>query len=213
MKHYLTIFLLVCAAILVLFGVTVFVGVPVLEDPTPWLGRGGAGTAALTTGLLLVDVFVPVPSSLVMIANGVFFGVLWGSVLTLVGATGAALVGYGVGRWGSRAADRFIPPEERARARALVERWGALAVIVSRPVPILAEAVAVAAGLTGMRFGRFAAAAFAGSVPAAVLYSLTGAKAARLDSALLVFALVIAVAAVFWLVGLRLSARMRSAAS
>ncbi|HEX5727056.1 MAG TPA: VTT domain-containing protein, partial [Longimicrobiaceae bacterium] len=161
-KHYLLILLAVCVALLALFGAATALGLPVLEDPTPWLGRGGVGTAALTTGLLWADVFIPVPSSLVMIANGVFFGVMGGTALTLLGAAGAAVVGYGVGRWGARSADRTIPAEERERARRLVERWGALAVVASRPVPILAEAVAIAAGLTGMPFGRFALAAVAG---------------------------------------------------
>jgi uncharacterized membrane protein YdjX (TVP38/TMEM64 family) len=211
MKHYLRIFLLICAALLVIFGVAQAMGLPVLEDPAPLLGRGGVATALVTTALLVVDVFVPVPSSLVMIANGAFFGVAGGTILTLVGAVGAAVLGWALGRWGSRPAERYIPAEERARARALVERWGALAVIASRPVPILAEAVAIAAGLSGMGLGRLAGAALLGSLPAAVLYAVTGATSARLDSALLVFGLVLAVAGAAWLIGTRAGGRLRSA--
>lgn len=213
MKRYATIFALLCAALLAMFGVAQAAGVAVLEDPAPLLGAGGAATALATTALLVADVFIPVPSSLVMIANGAFFGVAGGTMLTLVGAVGAALLGWALGRWGARPAERFIPADERARARGMVERWGALAVIASRPVPILAEAVAIAAGLSGMHPGRLAGAALLGSLPAAVLYAATGATSARLDSALLVFGLVLAVAAVAWLVGIRAGTRLRSAST
>lgn len=211
MKHYIQIFVLICVALLVMFGIAQAMGLPVLEDPAPLLGRGGAATALATTALLVVDVFIPVPSSLVMIANGAFFGAVGGTILTLVGALGAAALGWALGRWGSRPAERWIPAQERARARAMVERWGALAVIASRPVPILAEAVAIAGGLSGMRLGRLAGAALLGSLPAAVLYGVTGATSARLDSALLVFGLVLAVAGLTWWIGTRAGDRLRSA--
>ena len=41
---------------------------------------------------------------------------------------------------------RLVPPEERARANDLLDRWGEMAVVATRPVPILAETVAILAG-------------------------------------------------------------------
>ncbi|HET7228917.1 MAG TPA: VTT domain-containing protein [Longimicrobium sp.] len=207
MRRCLVVFLLVCAAPLVMFAAASALGVSVLDDPSSLPDGGGAATALVTTGLLVADVLIPVPSSLLMIANGAFFGVAGGTALSLAGGVGAAALGWALGRRGTRAAERFVPAGERVRAIALVERWGVLAVIASRPVPILAEAVAIAAGLAGMRFGRLVGSSLAGSVPAAFLYALTGAHAARLDSAPLVFGLVLAAAAAAWWIGSRAGAR------
>lgn len=214
MRHYVYLLLAVAAVLLALFGAAQALGIAFLQDPTPWLGQGGAAAALVTTGLLLADVLIPVPSSLVMIANGTLFGWAWGTVLTLVGGTGAGAFGWALGRWGRRTAERFVPAEERERERArkLLERWGMLAIVASRPVPILAEATAIAAGLSGMPLGRVVLASALGTLPPAVLYALTGAAAARLDNGFLVFGLVIAVAGIVWLAGLRAGRRLRSAA-
>ena len=99
---------------------------------------------------------------------------------------------------------RLVPPAERARSDRLFEQWGDLAILVSRPVPIVAETLAVVAGTTSMGWTRLTVATLAGSLPACLLYALTGATAANLDNSLLVFGLVMFVATLFWLVGRRL---------
>jgi hypothetical protein len=42
--------------------------------------------------------------------------------------------------------DRVVPAAQRARADAFLTRWGALAVLASRSVPIAAETLALLAG-------------------------------------------------------------------
>ena len=58
------------ALFLGLFALVEALGVPLLADPWAALERGGAVAAALGVSLLVADVFIPVPSSLVMIAHG-----------------------------------------------------------------------------------------------------------------------------------------------
>jgi membrane protein DedA with SNARE-associated domain len=94
-----------------------------------------------------------------------------------------------------------VRPEEAARADYLLRRWGALAIIVTRPVPLLAETVALLAGASSMGWGRAALAALLGSLPPALLYALTGAAVADFRSTTLVFVLVMLVAASFWMIG------------
>lgn len=204
MRHYLIVFAGICAAILAVFALAQVMDLAVLENPAPLLGRGGAVGALVIAALLVADVLIPVPSSLLMIANGALFGVAAGTALTLIGATGAAVLGWGLGRWAAHPVERFIPATERARALEMVQRWGVLAVIASRPVPILSEAVAIAAGLSGMRLRGLLSAAVLGSFPAAVLYAATGAGVARLDNLVLVFGLVLAVAGLVWWIGIRI---------
>jgi uncharacterized membrane protein YdjX (TVP38/TMEM64 family) len=196
------------AFFLCLFLLVEALGIPLLVDPTPWLNRGGVLAAALGVGLLVADVLLPVPSSLVMVAHGALFGVLGGTLLSLLGSTGAAMFGFWVGRRGGRLLERLVPPEERARADRLLERWGTLAVIVTRPIPLLAETVAIMAGASKLGWGRTALAALAGSLPPALLYALTGAAVANFQSATLMFLFVLLVTGIFWAVGRRVQPQL-----
>lgn len=186
-----------------LFFLVEALGVPLLVDPTPWLNRGGVWAATLGVGLLVADVVLPVPSSLVMVAHGALFGVPGGTLLSLAGSTGAAMFGFWIGRRGGRSLERLVTTEERARADLLLDRWGALAIIVTRPVPLLAETVAIMAGASRLGWGRAMLAALAGSLPPALLYALTGAAVANFQSTSLMFAFVLLITGIFWAVGRR----------
>lgn len=201
MKRYALLTASMMVLFLALFGLVEGLHVPLLTDPDPWLSRGGWIAAAVGFGLLVADVLLPVPASLVMIAHGALFGLVGGTLLSLAGALGAALFGFALGRRGGPLLARLVPEDERRRADALLERWGDLAILVTRPVPILAETVAILAGASPMGWGRMVLATLAGSLPAALIYALTGATARSLDSLPLVFGLVLGVAAVFWIAG------------
>jgi len=201
MKRYLLIMASMIAFFLVLFFVVEALGIPLLVDPTPWMRHGGILAAALGVGLLIADVLLPVPSSLVMVAHGALFGVVIGTFLSLVGSVGAALFGFAIGRRGGGLLERIVAPHERARADQILARWGALAVIVTRPIPLLAETVAIMAGASPLSWGRMALAALIGSLPPALLYALTGAAVANFQSTALMFGVVMFVTGSFWLVG------------
>ncbi|MDT4953616.1 MAG: hypothetical protein QOJ02_1754 [Acidobacteriota bacterium] len=201
MKRYLLMTGGMIAFFLILFLVVEALGVPLLTDPTPWMKHGGVLAACLGVGLLIADVLLPVPSSLVMVAHGALFGVVWGTLLSLVGSLGAALFGFWLGRRGGRLMERIVSTEERARADYLLNRWGTLAIIVTRPVPLLAETVAIMAGASSMNCGRVALAALVGSLPPALLYALTGAAVANFQNTALMFGFVILVAGFFWMIG------------
>lgn len=208
MRRYLLTMGGMLAFFLCLFLLVEALGVPLLVDPSPWLNRGGAAAAALGVGLLVADVLLPVPSSLVMVAHGALFGVVGGTLLSLLGSTGAAMFGFWLGRRGGRFLERLVPPEERARADLLLERWGTLAVVLTRPIPLLAETVSIMAGASKLGWGRTALAALAGSLPPALLYALTGAAVANFQSATLMFLFVLLVTGVFWAVGRRLQPQL-----
>ena len=111
MKRYLLIMCGMLAFFLSLFFVVEAVGIPLLIEPTPWLNGGGAAAAALGVSLLVADVLLPVPSSLVMMAHGALFGVLGGTLLSLVGCTGASLFGFWLGRRGGKLFERLVTLE------------------------------------------------------------------------------------------------------
>lgn len=200
MKRYLVIMGGMVAFFLLLFLVVEAMGVPLLTDPTPWLGRGGLVAAVVGVGLLVADVLLPVPSSVVMVAHGALFGITGGTLLSLTGSMGAALCGFAIGRRGGKLLERLVSPSERERADGLLRRWGMLAVIVTRPVPLLAETIAIIAGTSSLGWTRIALATLIGSLPSALLYALAGASVARLQNTLLVFCFVILSAGVCWMI-------------
>jgi len=202
MKRYLLTVVALIVLFTILFLIVEALGVPLLSDPTPWMKHGGVVAASIGVGLLIADVVLPVPSSIVMVAHGALFGVWWGTMLSLVGSVGAATFGFAIGRRGGALLERVVTPAERARASGILARWGTLAIIITRPVPLLAETVAIMAGASSMSWRTIVVASIAGSLPMSLLYALTGAAVANLQSTALMFGVVLLVAGVFWLVGM-----------
>lgn len=194
---------LLITIMLVMFIVVELFDPAVLRDPYATLGVDGAVAALVGVALLAADVVLPVPSSVIMFANGVLFGWAVGALVSTIGGLSAALVGCWLGRRGEPVLVRFLSVGERERASQLIDRWGMVAVIVTRPVPILAEATAIMAGASAMRWRSLAGAALLGSVPTSTLYAVAGATADRRDSPLVIVGLTVAVAAGCWLAGWR----------
>ncbi len=198
MRRYAILAGLLLASFLFLFLLIEALEIPLLTDPVWGMERAGVLAALIGTALLVVDVALPVPSSLVMIAHGAFFGVMIGTLLSMIGSVGAVLVGFAIGRRGGVLLARLVPPEERARADRLLERWGALAILITRPVPLLAETITILAGASPLGWMRALLAALAGSFPAALLYAITGATTVSFANGALMFGALLLMAAVFW---------------
>jgi uncharacterized membrane protein YdjX (TVP38/TMEM64 family) len=201
-KRYWILTGLLLALFLALFGILQLLDIPFLQDPSEWMeARGGAAAAVAGVGLLVADVFLPVPSSLLMVAHGALFGVALGTSLSLAGSLGAASLGFFLGRRGGPLITRLVSEGEKARADEMLRKYGALAILVTRPLPLLAETVAILAGASPMGWGRMLAAALAGSLPASLLYALTGATTRSFTSGALMMGLVVALAGLFWWAG------------
>jgi len=204
MKKYLIIVGCLLLFFLLTFLLVEQLNIPILTDPSYLMETKGISSAVASVALLTVDVFLPAPSSLIMIANGALFGIVLGSLLSLVGSLSAGLIGFFIGRRGGSLLERLLSQSQRLQANRILEKWGLLAIIVTRPVPLLAETTVIMAGTSEISWLGMALATLAGSLPAALLYALTGATAASFDNSLLMFGLVLLIAGGFWLVGNRL---------
>ena len=171
------------------------------------------GLAAwIGVGLLVVDIVLPVPSSVVMLAHGALFGIVAGAALSLLGRTGNAVVGVLLGRGAGGVLSRRAVRRSGAdhtRGAELVRRGGLAAVVLTRPVPVLAESTLVAAAAMGLPPVPVVAAAVVGALPEAVLYAVAGEVAASYANGAIVFGTVVALAAAAWAAGIRLEARSR----
>jgi len=198
MKKYWTFIGLLLLFFLILFLSVEQLNISIFTDPRYLMQARSVGAASVGITLLIADVFLPVPSSLIMIANGAVFGVILGTLLSLLGSLGAGLLGFFIGKRGGSLLARLVPPEERLQADRLLEKWGNLAIIVTRPVPLLAETTAIVAGTSTMGWKNMVLATILGSLPAAFLYAFTGATAANFDNVWLTFGVVLLIAGVFW---------------
>lgn len=137
--------------------------------------------------LLALDVLLPVPSSIVSTAAGVLLGLWKGTAIVWSGMTIGSIVAYGLGTRGAPVAKRLVGEEGLANAERLFRQYGDVAIVVCRPIPVLAEASVVFAGLTGAPFGRFLLLNALANVGIAAGYAAFGAYSLRLDSFLVAF--------------------------
>jgi uncharacterized membrane protein YdjX (TVP38/TMEM64 family) len=165
-----------------------------------WLAQPGASGAVLIIALLAADVFLPVPSSIIMVLSGAAFGVLWGAVFALIGSIAGEWLGFElVRKYGRHASRRIANDEDIDRVNYFFERYGALAVIVTRPLPIVMETMSLVAGLSRMRREVFLAASFVGTTPIVLVYAYAGAVSREVGSLLPAAVILVAVTATGWL--------------
>jgi uncharacterized membrane protein YdjX (TVP38/TMEM64 family) len=193
------------AVLLVVFVAVEWAGVPLLVDPRPWLRTVSVLAAVIGVGLLVADAVLPVPSSVVMVALGATFGLTAGTLLSVVGSVGGFAVGYLIGRRSRTVLRSAVDGRDVLRGAAMLRRWGVLAVVVSRPLPLVAETVAITAGAFGLRPTAAFAAAVVGTVGPAAAYSYAGWRGASTTDGAVVFVVVVVASAVCWAVGRRLS--------
>ena len=186
--------------------------VRLLVDPVDSIEARGLA-AWVGVGLLVADIVLPVPSSVVMLAHGALFGVVPGAALSLLGRSGNAVVGVLIGRGaGNLLSRRSRGPSAASSGKGaeLVGRWGLAAVVFTRPIPVLAESTLVAAAALGLSPPMVIAAAVVGAVPEAVLYAVAGDIATSYANGAIVFVAVIVLATAAWAASARIeTARSR----
>jgi uncharacterized membrane protein YdjX (TVP38/TMEM64 family) len=165
-----------------------------------WMSTAGAGSAAIMVGLLAADIFLPVPSSFVMVLSGAAFGVVWGSVLSLAGSIAGEWLGFElVRRYGVAASRKIVSDQDLERMRAIMARHGAAAVLVTRALPVVMETMSVVAGLSRMPRKTFLAASLAGTLPVVVVYAYAGAVSREVSSIVPAVVILTAVAGGAWI--------------
>ncbi len=132
-----------------------------------WLRASGDGALAFgATGaaLLALDVLLPIPSSLLGALLGARLGFAAGFAWSLAGLWVGHVVGYSLGR--------LVPSRWASELPRAPTLW---VVFLSRPVPVLAEAVSVASGAERVPLAGFLAASAAGDCVYAAVLAADGA--------------------------------------
>lgn len=136
--------------------------------------KGWAWLAGIA--LLVADLLLPIPGTVVMSALGAVYGVWLGGIIAAAGSMLAGMFGYGIGRFfKEERAKRWLGERDFEKGKSRFRRGGAWIVAVSRALPILPEVLACMAGLLRMPFRKFCIALACGSVPMGFLFAWIGA--------------------------------------
>jgi len=117
-------------------------------DPPPSAGI----IAVMTFGILAADIFLPVPSSLVSTAAGAELGIPLATMASWAGLSAGNVLGFAVARrFGRPLAFRFAKPADLEGLEMLSARFGPRLLVLTRALPVLAEAAVLLVG--AMRLG------------------------------------------------------------
>jgi uncharacterized membrane protein YdjX (TVP38/TMEM64 family) len=161
------------------------------EQLSTWLAQGNASgwaTAAAILALLALDVFLPVPSSIVSTGAGALLGFWQGTAVIWIGMTLGCLLGYVFGAYSAGPARRLVGADGLARAGKVMDRYGLFALVICRPIPVLAESSVVFAGLVKSPLVPFLWLTALADLGIAFAYAAVGAFSMQAGSFLLTFA-------------------------
>jgi len=154
---------------------------------------------AIIGGLLGFDALLPVPSSLVSAAAGALLGFWSGTFVVWAGMTLSCAIAYAIGARSVTLTRRIVGDDGLERARRIASRYGDLAVVLCRPVPVLAEASVIFAGVVRVPPMRFLGVCALANLGVAAGYAAIGAFSMRMDSFLMAFGGAMALPALAWL--------------
>lgn len=144
--------------------------------------------AAILTLLLASDILLPVPSSIVSTALGFLLNFPGGMLASWLAMTISSTAGYWLARSGRPLARTLLGDTEMNHLDSMERRAGDWIIVVCRPVPVLAEASVLFAGMGRMPAGRFMMLSVLSNLAVSFVYSVVGAFAASAHSFLLAFA-------------------------
>jgi len=144
--------------------------------------------ALVLGGLLASDIVLPVPSSVVSTGCGVFLGFAVGTLVSGAGMIISCAVGFGLGTAARPVARRMLGNRELRRLEQLNRRFGEWTIVITRPIPVLAEAAVLLAGTGRLPFSRFLLLSSLSNICISAVYAAVGSFSANVNSFLLAVA-------------------------
>ncbi len=137
----------------------------------PWAALG-------SIVLMVVHSFLPFPSEIITLANGMVFGPLWGSVITWVGAMLGAISTFGLVRLlGRPFVYRILSESQLQRLSDWSSRQGGIALLIGRLMPVVAfNLLNYAAAMTHISWWTYIWATGLGILPMTILLNVFGAS-------------------------------------
>jgi len=137
----------------------------------PWAALG-------SIVLMVVHSFLPFPSEIITLANGMVFGPFWGSVITWIGAMLGAISTFGLVRLlGRPFVYRMLSESQLHRLSEWSSRQGGIALLIGRLIPVVAfNLLNYAAAMTHISWWTYIWATGLGILPLTILLNVFGAS-------------------------------------
>jgi len=169
--------LLIAGALLVPVVPFLLLGESFEEQVAAWVRQEWSPQTqfGLIVAALSTDILLPIPSSAVSTYAGGVLGFASGTLASWVGMTAGACLGYGLARLAGRPlAARFAGEKDLTRVQELARRYGATALVLTRPLPILAEACVLLMGVVRLRWSLFLVAVMLSNLAVSATYAAFG---------------------------------------
>ncbi len=153
---------------------------------------------------LASDILLPVPSSIVSTLAGAALGATMGTLASWSGMMISCGLGFWLGRAGRPLGNRLAGADELERLERLESRMGDWMIVVARPVPVLAEASTILAGLGRMPVWRFLLMTALSNLGVSAVYALIGSLSMRINAFLPAFGFSLLLAGLALFAGRRL---------
>ncbi len=138
--------------------------------------------------VLASDILIPVPANEANTIAGFFLGFTGGLITSFIGRTIGCIIGFWLGKkLGYPVALRLVGSGELKRLETMSHRFGDWIIIIFRPVPVLAEASVLFAGISGMPVYRFLLLTTISNLGISAVFSAVGAFSATVNSFVLAF--------------------------
>lgn len=157
--------------------------------------------------LMIVHSFLPFPSEIITLANGMVFGPFLGTVVTWVGAMLGAVITFGLVRQlGRPFVHRMLSEHQLRRLEDWSSASGGVTLLTARLIPLIAfNLLNYAAALTEISWWTFLWATGLGILPLTILLNVFGASILTVAYSLWIWLPLAVIAALGWILARRYS--------
>ena len=184
-----------------------FGGENTIEGMVVQIRSWGPWAAVGSIVLMVMHSFLPFPSEIITLANGMVFGPLWGTVITWVGAMLGAVITFGMVRLlGRRFVHRMLSENQLRQLSAWSSSSGGMALLMGRLIPLVAfNLLNYAAALTEISWWTFIWATGLGILPLTILLNVFGDSMLTMAYSLWIWLPLGALAVLGWVLARRYS--------
>lgn len=137
---------------------------------SPWL------VGLIVISLLVIDLFIAVPTLSLTILSGFFLGLEMGIFYSSTGMLLAGTMGYVISRFHGEKLLRFVSKDEEqiTEMKELFSRFGPFSLMLCRAAPMLPEVTSCLAGVTRMPYLKYLLFYMIGTLPYSVIAVYSG---------------------------------------
>jgi uncharacterized membrane protein YdjX (TVP38/TMEM64 family) len=141
----------------------------------------GPWAPVVSIALLVADaLFLPLPATIILVANGLVFGLWMGAIVSLSGSMLGGIIAYAIGRYvGRDLLERFLSKKRLNATDRIMAKYGGWALVLERWIPgVPGDPMSYAAGITRMPFIKYVLLTSIGLIPANFVAAYVGVEIA-----------------------------------